>query len=65
MAVDTRFPVSVVAVPIMVMMMLLSGNKTAMGAFTLPPILKSVGWIATIVMGVAVIGIFATMGQGG
>ncbi len=55
----------VVAVPVMAMMMLLSHNRAAMGEFTLPPILRSVGWISTIVMGVAVVGMFATMGHSG
>ncbi len=55
----------VVAVPVMAMMMLLSSKTSAMGEFTLPPILKVVGWIATAVMAIAVIGMCATVGQGG
>ena len=55
----------VVAVPVMAMMMLLTANKAAMGEFTLPPILKGVGWLATLVMVAAVVGMFATLGQGG
>jgi len=53
----------VVAVPVMIMMMLLASRKDAMGSFTLPPILRTIGWIATGVMGVAAIGMFATMGH--
>ena len=52
----------VVAVPVMVMMMLLSSRKAAMGEFTLPPILKGVGWLATAAMAAAAVGMFATMG---
>ena len=55
----------VVAVPVMAMMMLLSSRKAVMGDFTLPPILKTVGWVATAVMVVAVVGMFATMVRGG
>ena len=54
----------VVAVPVMVMMMLLGSHKEAMGQFTLTPVLKSVGWLATAAMAVAAIGMFATMGAG-
>ena len=45
----------VVAVPIMVMTMLMAGQKRVMGRFVLPPVLTALGWLATIVMcGVAV-----------
>jgi NRAMP (natural resistance-associated macrophage protein)-like metal ion transporter len=53
----------VVAVPVMVMMMLLGGKKTAMGQFTLPSSLRVAGWLATGVMAVAAAGMFATMGH--
>jgi NRAMP (natural resistance-associated macrophage protein)-like metal ion transporter len=49
-----------VAVPVMVMIMLLANNKKAMSEFTLPPLLKIVGWVATVVMITATIGMFAT-----
>lgn len=52
----------VVAVPVMVTMMMLSSNKAAMGDFRLPPILNSLGWLATGVMTLAAIGMFATWG---
>jgi len=51
----------VVAVPVMVMMMLLASRPSVMGRFTLKPMLKSVGWIATFAMAAAAIGMFATM----
>ncbi len=53
----------VVAVPVMVMMMLLSSRDAVMGRFVLPAPLKMVGWLATAVMGVAAIGMFATWGS--
>jgi NRAMP (natural resistance-associated macrophage protein)-like metal ion transporter len=53
----------VVAVPVMAMMMLLSSNKEVMGGFVLPKGLRIVGWLASIAMGAAAIGMFATFGQ--
>ena len=50
----------VVAVPVMAAMMMLSSNREAMGEFRLPPVLKITGWIATAVMAVAAVGMFAT-----
>ncbi|WP_258590117.1 NRAMP family divalent metal transporter [Mesorhizobium sp. AR07] len=50
----------VVAVPVMGMMMHLSGKRAAMGDFQLPTGLKIVGWLATAVMAVAAVGLFAT-----
>jgi NRAMP (natural resistance-associated macrophage protein)-like metal ion transporter len=51
----------VVAVPVMVMMMILASRKVVMGEFTLGPILKIFGWIATGVMALAAVGMFATI----
>ncbi len=51
----------VVAVPVMVVMMLLASRQSVMGEFTLHPILKTVGWMATLVMAAAAIGMFATL----
>ncbi|WP_454883324.1 NRAMP family divalent metal transporter [Sphingomonas oryzagri] len=51
----------VAAVPIMVMMMHLSTHREAMGSFRLPKGLTIVGWIATAVMTMAAIGMFATL----
>jgi NRAMP (natural resistance-associated macrophage protein)-like metal ion transporter len=51
----------VVAVPVMVVMMVLSNRETVMGDFTLGPILKIFGWIATGAMALAAVGMFATI----
>jgi NRAMP (natural resistance-associated macrophage protein)-like metal ion transporter len=51
----------VVAVPVMITMMLLASRQTVMGEFTLGPILKAIGWLATAVMAAAAVGMFATM----
>jgi NRAMP (natural resistance-associated macrophage protein)-like metal ion transporter len=51
----------VVAVPIMVMILLLGSRHDVMGAFVLPRGLKTVGWVATMVMAAAAAGMFATM----
>ncbi|MBV9508884.1 MAG: divalent metal cation transporter [Caulobacteraceae bacterium] len=53
----------VVAVPVMVMMMVLASQRAVMGNFTLPLGLRTVGWLSTLVMGAAVIGMFATIGH--
>jgi NRAMP (natural resistance-associated macrophage protein)-like metal ion transporter len=50
----------IVAVPLMAVLMLMSANRKVMGRFTLPPALKAVGWLATIVMAVTVATLFAT-----
>ena len=52
----------VAAVPIMAMIMHLASHKPAMGEFKIHAGLKVVGWLATAVMAVAAIGMFATMG---
>ncbi|MFY9969461.1 MAG: divalent metal cation transporter [Roseiarcus sp.] len=52
----------VAAVPIMVMIMLMASRKEVMGQFALRPLLKAFGWLATAVMTVAAIGMFATWG---
>ena len=53
----------VVAVPVMAILMLLSSRKAVMGDFVLPTPLKLVGWLATAVMGVAAVLMFATWGK--
>jgi NRAMP (natural resistance-associated macrophage protein)-like metal ion transporter len=55
----------VVAVPVMAMMMFMAARKDIMGEFTLTRPLKIVGWVATVAMGVAAAGMFATMGSQG
>jgi len=51
----------VIAVPIMVVMMLLAAKPEVMGQFVVRPRLRVLGWLSTIVMGVAVVAMFATM----
>jgi NRAMP (natural resistance-associated macrophage protein)-like metal ion transporter len=51
----------IIAVPIMVVMMLLATNPRVMGATTIGRRLRRLGWLATAVMGVTVIGLFATL----
>jgi Mn2+/Fe2+ NRAMP family transporter len=53
----------VVAVPVMILMMLLTAKRTVMGKFTLPPYLRICGWIATAVMLAASLGMFLTLGR--
>jgi Mn2+/Fe2+ NRAMP family transporter len=53
----------VAAVPIMVMILLLAVRRDVMGPFTLGPWLKTLGWLATMVMALACVGMFATWGQ--
>jgi NRAMP (natural resistance-associated macrophage protein)-like metal ion transporter len=50
----------VVAVPLMVMMMVMTMQPKVMGRFTLPRPLWAVGWLSTAVMAVTVVGMFAT-----
>ena len=52
----------VVAVPVMIMVMLLATSRSSMGNFAVSGLLRSVGWLATFVMAVAAVGMFATMG---
>jgi NRAMP (natural resistance-associated macrophage protein)-like metal ion transporter len=54
----------VVAVPVMVMMMFLGSRRDVMGQFTLPPLLKGVGWLATAVMALTVAAMFVAMANG-
>ncbi len=53
----------VVSTPLMVVTMLMSANPKVMGRFTLPSYLRVAGWIATLVMLAASIGLFATLGR--
>jgi Mn2+/Fe2+ NRAMP family transporter len=43
----------IVAVPLMVMLMLMSANSAVVGKFSPPPYLRVAGWAATAVMLVA------------
>jgi NRAMP (natural resistance-associated macrophage protein)-like metal ion transporter len=50
----------VVAVPVMFIMMLMAANTRIMGKFTISPAMQVIGWGATLVMGLAVIGMAAS-----
>ena len=49
----------VVAVPLMVVIMLMATQSKVMGHFILPPVLRTMGWLSTLTMGVAVAIMFA------
>jgi NRAMP (natural resistance-associated macrophage protein)-like metal ion transporter len=53
----------VAAAPIMVMIMVMGSRQSVMGQFTLKPLLKTLGWLATLVMAAAAVGMFATWGD--
>ncbi|WP_159013963.1 NRAMP family divalent metal transporter [Acidisoma sp. S159] len=53
----------VVAVPVMVMMLLMAIRRDVMGQFTIGPVLKVLGWLATAAMAAAAVGMFATWGS--
>ncbi len=53
----------VVAVPLMVVMMIMTMQPKVMGRFTLPRPLWVVGWLSTAVMTVTVVAMFATWGD--
>jgi NRAMP (natural resistance-associated macrophage protein)-like metal ion transporter len=50
----------IVAVPVMISMMLLSMRTDIMAGFTLPPTLRTLGWIATVVMVTTVVAMGVT-----
>ncbi len=50
----------IIAVPVMTLMMLMARDKGVMGDFIVPATLNSIGWIATVVMCLAVIGLIVT-----
>jgi Mn2+/Fe2+ NRAMP family transporter len=53
----------VVAVPIMILMMLMANNKKIMRQFTLNRRQNILGWLATVAMAAAAVGVFATWNQ--
>lgn len=53
----------VAAVPIMITVMLMASRKQVMGQFVLRPVLKALGWLATVVMAVAAVGMLVTWGD--
>jgi NRAMP (natural resistance-associated macrophage protein)-like metal ion transporter len=50
----------IVAVPVMAIMMLMAVDARVMGKFAIPPAMRVIGWGATLVMGLAVIGMAVT-----
>lgn len=50
----------VIAVPVMAMMMFISCNRKIMGKFVLAGFLKHIGWLATVVMMLAALGMAVT-----
>ncbi len=50
----------VVAVPIMVLLMLMTARSRVMGEFTIGPVLKTLGWAATVAMLGSVVGMAVT-----
>ncbi|MFZ6722329.1 NRAMP family divalent metal transporter [Undibacterium sp. Ji49W] len=51
----------VISVPIMVVMMLMAARSDIMGQFVISHRLKILGWLATMMMAIAVIAMFATL----
>ncbi|HUI35062.1 MAG TPA: divalent metal cation transporter [Stellaceae bacterium] len=52
-----------VAVPLMVVMMIMTMQPKVMGGFTLPRPLWAVGWLSTAVMAITVVAMFVTWGS--
>jgi NRAMP (natural resistance-associated macrophage protein)-like metal ion transporter len=50
----------VVAVPIMIMTMIMAGQKRVMGQFVLPWPLAAIGWLATVVMAAVAVALIVT-----
>jgi NRAMP (natural resistance-associated macrophage protein)-like metal ion transporter len=50
----------IVAVPVMAIMMLMAVNAKVMGEFRIPLAMRVIGWVATVVMALAVIGMAVT-----
>lgn len=48
----------VIAVPLMVATMLVASSKRFLGRFVAPPLLRFIGWLATMVMAIAAISMF-------
>jgi NRAMP (natural resistance-associated macrophage protein)-like metal ion transporter len=54
----------VVAGPLMIVMMHMASNPRVMGSLLIPPWLRRTGWVATLVMLTAAVGLFVTWGSG-
>lgn len=50
----------VAAAPIMALMMLIASSRREMGRFTVPLVLRAIGWVATAVMALSVVGLVLT-----
>jgi NRAMP (natural resistance-associated macrophage protein)-like metal ion transporter len=50
----------IVAVPVMAIMMRMATNAKVMGKFTISPTMRTIGWVATLVMALAVLGMAAS-----
>ncbi len=53
----------VVAIPVILVMMLMTQNHGVMGKFTLSPYMRIMGWLTLAVMTGATVGLFATWGN--
>ena len=53
----------VVAVPVMAMTMRMATNSDIMGQFQVRGVLRALGWLATLVMALATVAMFATWGS--
>ncbi|MCK8787700.1 divalent metal cation transporter [Roseomonas sp. NAR14] len=51
----------VIAVPVMAVMMLMASRRDVMGEFAVTGWLRGLGWLATLLMGLATLGMLATM----
>jgi Mn2+/Fe2+ NRAMP family transporter len=52
---------AIVAAPIMVLLMQVATNRSIMGQFTISRRSRVIGWLATIVMGVASLGFIISL----
>jgi NRAMP (natural resistance-associated macrophage protein)-like metal ion transporter len=53
----------ITAAPVMCFMMLLASRRKVMGELTLPFYLKILGWLATVIMAAAAVGMLLTLGK--
>jgi Mn2+/Fe2+ NRAMP family transporter len=53
----------ITAAPVMGLVMLMASSSKVMGKFALPPYLKIVGWVATLIMALAAIGMLWATGK--
>jgi NRAMP (natural resistance-associated macrophage protein)-like metal ion transporter len=54
----------ITAAPVMCFMMLMASNRKVMGKFVLPTYLKILGWMATLIMALAAVGMLVPEGRG-